>query len=291
MDVVLARFVNAVATGSIYALLTTGFNVLILVSGIFQYAYAHIVVFSMYVCWMVLEATGSNLAMGISAAIGAGIGMSLLTEPLFRPLVKRGAALGSFILSLAMAMILSDAMNRQIHRGVAIGFPEALSGKEAVLRYGIATLTLGQLATIIGSVIAVAGFMYLLYRTKQGRALRAIGESPDTARLLGIPITKANIYSYAIAGLLGGVSSIFLVMTLGAAAGPLGDALALKVLAIAIFAGLGNLRGGLMCAFILGLVESFVMGYLPGQWTNAIAFGMILAVVMWRPQGLFGLRT
>jgi len=291
MDFVLARVINGIAMGSIYALLATGFNLLLLVGGVFQFAYPHVVVLSMYLCWMVLQATGGNLALAIPAAIGSGIGLSLFTEPLFRPLTKRGAIVATFVLSLGITIVFTDVMGRQIHRGVPIGFPTTLTGKEALIRFGVATLTMGQLATILGSVGAVVGLLYFLYRTKRGRAFRAMGQNPSAARLLGIPTLRTRIYSYLISGLLGGISAVFLAMTLGAAAGPLGSLLAIKMFAVAVFAGLGNIRGGLIAAIILGLAESFAIGYIPGDWVNVIAFGMIMGVVMWKPEGLFGLRA
>lgn len=291
MEVIFAHVINGLAVGSIYALLATGFNLLLVVGGVFQFAYPHIVVMSMYISWMVLRVTGGNLALAIPAAIGSGVGLSVLTEPLFRPLVRRGATVATFVLAVGIGMILTDIMCRQIHAGIAIGFPTTLTGKEALVRFGIATLTRGQLFTILGSVFAVVGLLYLLYRTKQGRAFRAIAQSPFAARLLGIPIVRTGIYSYALSGLLGGLSAVFLAMALGAATGPLGGTLAVKVFAVTMFAGLGNLRGGLICGIILGVVESFAMGYLPGTWVNAIALGMVMVAVMWKPQGLFGVRA
>ena len=292
MEIFGAQFINSMALGSIYALLVTGFNLLLVVGGIFQFAYPHIVVMSMYVCWLVLERTGGNVFLGILAAIGSGVGMSLATEPMFRPLAKRGATLASFIVSLAIAMIIVDVMSRFLNWGLPIAFPVALSGGGgALVRYGIATITAGQLATIVGSISAVAGFLYLLYRTRQGRAFRVMAQDPFVARLLGIPITRTSMSSYIIAGLLGGISAIFLAMAIGSASAPLADTLAMKVLAVALFAGLGNLRGGLIAAYILGLAEGMTLAYLPGDWVNAIAFGMIIVVVMIRPQGLFGMRA
>lgn len=291
MDFVLARVINGIAIGSIYALVATGFNLLLMVGGVLHFAYPHVVILSMYLCWMVLKATGGNLALAIPAAIGSGVGLSLLTEPLFRPLVRRGAILPSFVLSLGIAIVFTDIMGRLIHRGVPISFPTTLTGKEALIRYGVASLSMGQLATMLGSVGAVVGFLYFLYRTKRGRAFRAMGQSPFAARLLGIPILRTSIYSYLIAGLLAGISAVFLAMTLGAAAGPLGNLLAIKMFAVAIFAGLGNIKGGLIAAIILGLAESFALGYIPGQWVNVIAFGMVMVGVMWKTEGVFGLRA
>lgn len=290
MEIFFALVVNGLAVGSIYALLVTGFTLLLVVSGAFYFAFPHIVVMSMYISWIVLKQTNDNLALGILSSIFAGIGLGLLSEPIFRPLVKRGAAIGTFIVSLGIAMIIQDPMARIINDGIPIGFPAALYGKEALIKFGIVTITLGQILTITGSVISVMGFFYLLYGTKQGRAFRAMAQDQFAARLLGIPIIRSSIYCYLIAGFLGGISAVFLSLSLGAASASLGDILALKVMAAALLAGLGNLKGGLITALILGLVEAFVLGYLPGDWSNAIAFGIIIGVVMIKPEGLFGIR-
>jgi len=288
METLIAQLINAIALGSIYALLVIGFNLLLVVGGIFPFAYSHIVVLSMYMCWFVLKITGNNLVLGIIAAIVSGVAFSLITEPIFRPLARRGAVLGSFIVAMAISMIITDIMSQRLNMGIVISFPQSLQGKKALVSFGTATITAGQIATIAGSIGSGIGFFYLLYRTKIGRAFRAMGQSSFSARLLGIPITKTSLLAYGIAGFLGGVSSIFLAMAIGTASSTLGDNLALKVMAVALFAGLGNLGGGLIAALILGLAEGMALAYLPGNWSQAIAFGMIMVIVMIKPKGLFG---
>jgi branched-chain amino acid transport system permease protein len=291
MEVLLAQIINGLAVGSMYALIVTGFNLLLLVSGVVQYAYAHIVVIGMYAAWVVLELTGNNLFFSIPVAILSGTLLSILTEPLFRPLVKKRAANQTFVMSLGIAMILTYVMGKHLHHGIPIAFPENLSGHKAAIQFGIAAISTGQVYTFFGTIVAVTAFMYLLYRTMTGRALRAMAQSPFVARLIGIPTIKMGIVSYGIAGFLGGVTAVFLAMALGTAYPALGDLLGLKVFATVLFAGLGNLKGGLICGLILGVAETLTTGYLPGQWSNAIAFGMIMVTVMFKPNGLFGGRV
>jgi branched-chain amino acid transport system permease protein len=279
--------INGIAVGSIYALLVTGFNLMVLVAGVVQFAYPHVVVLSMYVAWYVLRATGNNLALGILAAIGSGVGISLATEPIFRSLTRRGAMIASLIASLGVSIVFTDIMSHGLHFGLPVAFPESLTGRAPIFQLGMATLFGGQLATFIGSLAAVAGFLYLLYRTQAGRAFRAMAQNPFVARLLGIPIIRTSITSYATAGLLGGLSAVFLAMALCYARPALGDNLALKVIAVTLFAGLGNLRGGLIAGLIIGLVESIVLGYIPGDWSTAVIFGVIMISIMVRPQGVF----
>ena len=286
MEVFLAQLINGIAVGSIYALLVTGFNLIVLVAGVVQFAYPHVVVLSMYVAWYVFKATG-NVALAVLAAIGSGVGISLATEPIFRPLTKRAAMIASLIASLGLGMVITDIMSHGLHLGLPITFPPSLTGEVPIYQAGVATLFQGQLATFIGSISAVVGFLYLLYRTQVGRAFRAMAQNPFVARLLGIPITKTSIRSYAIAGLLGGISAVFLAMALCYASPALGNSLALKVVAVALFAGLGNLRGGLIAGLVIGLVESMVLGYIPGDWSAAVIFGVIMISIMVRPQGVF----
>jgi len=184
-----------------------------------------------------------------------------------------------------------DVMTRLIHTGRPIAFPPDFTGLQALMKTGIVTVSLGQFLTITGSIIAMLVFVFMLYRTKQGRAFRAMAQTLFVARVLGIPITKQRVLSYAIAGLLGGISAVFFAMTLGTAWSALADILALKVLVAVLLAGMGNLIGGLISAYIIGIIEGMALAYLPGDWTNAIVFGIVIAIVIIKPQGLFGLRA
>ena len=291
MQLLLAQIINGLIIGGIYALLVTGFNLLLLEGGIFQYAYPHLVVLSMYICWVVLKFTNNNILLGLLATLISGIIFGLLSEPLFRSLSRKSAALASFIVSLGIAIVVTDILSRVVNRGIQIAFPESIRGPDTLIQFGYAVISIGQVLTFFGSIIAVAIVFYFLYKTKTGRVIRAIAQAPKIARLLGLPIVKMSILSYAISGTLGGITAIFLIMSLGSASGGLGNNLAIKVIAVAIFAGLGNLRGGLIAALVLGLSESFVMGYLPGDWANAIAFGMIMIVIIIKPEGIFGAKT
>lgn len=291
METFIAQLINSISLGSIYALLVIGFNLLVLVTGTFPYAYAHVVVFSMYMCWIGLEISSNNIFIGIIFAILSAVALSLLTEPLFRPLSRRGAQLGSFIVAMAIGTIITEILARYINKGIVINFPDEITGGGSIIKFGISAISIGQIATVVGSIIAGGIFFYILFKTKQGRAFRAIGQSSYNARLLGLPIMKIGLLVYVIAGLLGGISAIFLAMSLGTASASLGNNLAIKIMAIALFSGLGNIGGGIIAALILGLAENMALAYLPGTYSQAIAFAMIMIIVMVKPQGLFGTKA
>jgi branched-chain amino acid transport system permease protein len=142
---------------------------------------------------------------------------------------------------------------------------------------------------VIG-IIFVAFLFWLLYKTRAGRAFRAIAEDPNGAKLVGIPLLKTGFQSYALTGVLGGVTAVLMAMLLGSASAGLGDQLGHKVLAVSIIAGLGNLTGGLIIGLLLGVMEAIIQGYLSGSWSNAIAFIVMLVAILFKPKGVFGTK-
>ena len=88
--------------------------------------------------------------------------------------------------------------------------------------------------------------------------------------------------------LLAGIIAILCIMTLGAGSPALGDTFAVKAIILMLFAGMGNLKGGLLSALFMGVVEAMALAYLPGRWTEAVFYGVIMLVIIWKPNGLFG---
>jgi len=293
MQVFIAQVINGLSLGSIYVLLVTGFNLLLLVAMIIHFSYPQVVVFSMYIAWVVLRLTGNNLLLGILAGVGSSIALNLVSAPLFQKVMsKRGEVdiNSTMVLSMGIGMIITDVLSHSFNQGLPVAFPDSLSSNVPLLRVGLISVVSGQVWSLAVGIVAVACFFLLLYRTRAGRAFRAIAEDPNGARLVGIPILRTGLYSYALSGVLGGIIAVLLAMLLGSAYPGLGEQVAHKVLAVSIIAGLGNLAGGLVVGLLLGVLEAIVQGYVSGSWSNAIAFVIMLVVILVKPKGLFGTK-
>ncbi len=291
MEIFVAQLLNGLSLGSMYVLLVLGFNLMLLVAKIIQFAYPHLVVLSMYVCWAVLQRT-DNMLLVVLASVVSCVVVNVVIEPIFRLLAKRhGLDINvSFVVSMSMALLITDVMSHLLNYGYPIAFPTEWVGK-SVVSFGLIAFSAGQAYALFGGIAAVAAFFYLLYRTRQGRVLRAISENSLLSSIIGIPIVKTRVLSYAIAGLLGGLTAVMLARLLGSASPGLGDFVGMKVVAASILAGLGNLKGGLVCGLLLGIAESLAIGYLAGSWSNAIAFMMMLIIMLIKPEGLFGIEA
>lgn len=295
MQILLAQIVNGIITGSVYALLVVSFNFLLQIKGIFQWALAHIMVICMYVIYVVMSLTGKDtttgLVLGVTAAIAAGITLSVLTEPIFRPMAKRGVYLESLVVAIGMGIILTNVMSKFVNQGKPIAFPEILTAEGASFRVGLVFFSLTDLISLAVSILMVAGLFYLLYRSQFGRAFRGIAQNLGKARLMGIPINSMGITSFAIAGLVVGISGVLMAMKLGVASAGLGDTLALIGLCIVLVAGAGNLIGGLVMSFGMGILQALAVTYAPGSWSDVFVFGAIVLILVFKPLGLFGAKV
>lgn len=293
MQVFIAQVINGLSLGSIYVLLVTGFNLLLLVAMIIHFSYPQVVVFSMYVAWLAMKYTGGNPVVGILAAIASSIALNIVCAPLFQKVMKNRGEVdinSTMVMSMGIGMIITDVLSHSFNHGFPVSYEGMLNGSTTMFRLGLISVNSGQVAALGIGILAVSGFFVLLYKTRPGRAFRAIAEDPNGARLVGLPMVRTSLSGYALTGLLGGVSAILLALLLGSASPGLGEQVAHKVLAVSIIAGLGNLVGGLVVGLALGVLEALVQGYISGSWSNAIAFVIMLVVILVRPKGLFGLK-
>ena len=293
MEVFIAQIINGLSLGSIYVLLVTGFNLLLIVAMIIHFSYPQVVVFSMYIAWMVMKFTNNSIILAIAAAVGSAIILNLISAPLFQKVMKKREGVDintTMVLSLGIGMIITDILSHSFNEGLPIAFPENIVGDKAVIEIGLISVSNGQIYTLVVGIIAVSGLFWLLYRTRPGRAFRAIAEDPNGAKLVGLPLFKTALASYTVTGILGGVTAILLAVLLGTTSPGMGAQVANKVLAVSIIAGLGNLTGGLVVGLLLGILEAVVQGYISGSWANAIAFVVMLVVILFKPKGLFGMK-
>lgn len=293
MQVFIAQVINGLSLGSVYVLLVTGFNLLLLVAMIIHFSYPQVVVFSMYISWITLNATGNNLVLGIAAGILSSVLLNVVTAPLFQQVMKKRGDVDintTMVMSMAIGMIITDVLSHSFNHGLPIAFPENLANTKPFLQIGLISIQVGQVWALLVGIVAVSGFFLLLYKTRPGRAFRAMAEDPNGARLAGIPMVLTAFQSYALSGVLGGLIAVLLAMLLHSASPGLGEHIAHKVLAVSIVAGLGNLVGGLVIGLALGILEALVQGYVSGTWSNAVAFVIMLVVILAKPKGLFGIK-
>ncbi len=172
-------------------------------------------------------------------------------------------------------------------------FPqETLPPEDAASRIAIPLLeaSIGRLQL---TVIAVAVLLFLILtwlvqRTRLGREVRAVAESPRAARVLGVNVDRAIAASFFISSALGGAAGVLYSLAYNAISPDMGSSVELKGLAVIIVGGMGSMPGAVLAGFALGITETLVVAQLGGSWRDAVSFAGLFLILVLRPHGLLG---
>jgi len=287
MQALIAYLEAGIVSGSIYSLIAIGMNLLLVVSDVIQFAYGEIVVISMYVCWLILKASG-NYVYAFLGALATSLVLTLALEPLLRNLRDKRLVVETMVLTIAVGMILTEIMSHFLNAGLPIAFPPSLVGGGSEVTFGLIRITAADGYVVLATLVLLAGLYYFLFKTKQGKALRAISYNIQVARLLGLPLQRATTVSFVIAGLMSGTTALLFVITIGAASPELGAHVTFKGMAVMLLGGMGSLKGAVVGGYALGTIECLVRGYFIGDWVDAIAMGFVMIIIVLRPSGIIG---
>lgn len=283
MSELLQFLLSGVTVGAVYALVALGFTIIYNASDVVNFAQGEFVMLGGMITVMAYTA-GAPLPLAALAAVVAtaalGVAMNKLAiEP------ARGAPVVSLVIitigaSIFIRGVAQLVFGKQIHT-----FP-AFSGDDPIRILG-ATILPQSLWVIAGSVAVFVGLWLFFTRTLLGRAVLATSNNRLAAQLVGINTPFVMTLSFAMSAGIGALAGV-LVTPITMTSYDVGLAFALKGFAAAMLGGMGNPKGALVGGFLLGVLEGLTAGYVSSQYKDAAAFIVILGVLFFLPQGLFG---
>ena len=277
---------NGLVIGLIYALVTVGLALIYGVLEIVNFAHGELIMLGAFAMTFVLPVMGLLYLPSLAVAIVASALAGWLLFELFLSRLETGDFERSILVTTGVSMILLFGMQ----------YLFTASGRMVETELGLAGVSLGAVRTtltrLVAGAVAVLGFVLLgliLHRTQFGRAMRAIAQNREAALMVGIRpravARNAVILAAALCGAAGAaLAPIYLVQP------NMGQVLLFKAFALVIIGGLGNLWGAAIAAVALGVLESVVGGFLDIVWQEATVFLAMIAVLLVKPAGLFGLR-
>jgi branched-chain amino acid transport system permease protein len=210
----------------------------------------------------------------------------------YRPL--RGAPrLAPLITAIGMSFIFQNVgLNRLGPAPVSV--PNVLS-HNAVFTIGGHEYRFYQLIVGLTTLPVLAGLMYLVQRTRQGKAMRATAQDQDAAAMMGINVNRTISFTFFLAGSLAGAAGLLYALYTTNIQYDQGFTLGLIAFTAAVLGGIGNLPGAVLGAVLIGLIQQFNEGlswHSPGSdWTQSIVFSILILILVFRPEGLLGERT
>jgi branched-chain amino acid transport system permease protein len=281
VDILIQQILNSLSIASVITLIAVGVTLIFGLTGIINFAHGEFLMVGSVVTWLAVG-NGASFPLALVLSVSAVALMGYVLERgIFRFTLERPT--NGFIVSLGLIVVLQhivilffDPNQKSIPRPLA-----------AIWEFGGVRIASVRVLVILITVAVVAATYMMVTGSRYGRALRASVEDRDTAALMGIPvrryITGVFILGSALAG-LGGT----LLIALFPITPFTGGTMVMKGFAVALIGGLGNLGGAVAAGVILGIVEGFSAGYGYSEWTDAYSFGLMILVLLFRPQGLFG---
>ncbi len=273
--------------GSIYALITLGLALVYGILRILHVAHAALYAVGAYLALGVFSVTGS---LGL-AALGAMGGCALLGMAMERLVYRPLRSFPPFVpLISSIAMLLGlEEVCRLVAGPYILSFPVALPIPDVT--WGGVRFS-GPLLSVYGvTTLVLGGLWYLTTRTELGLAMRATAQDRDMAAACGIPVGRVVAMTFALGSAVAAVAGMLVGIYYNQVYPTMGAVPAYKSLALIVVGGLGSVPGAVGASLLLGVAETLLIGYanipLP---RDALAFIAMVAVLMWRPQGLFGPR-
>ena len=286
MDLVAQLFANGLVNGSHYALLGLAFALIFGTTRVVHFAFGPVYALSAYGCWLAAARFSAPLPVAVLAGIVTGaIAGTLAYLVVYRPFERRGSPpLVILIASLGLFIVLENAI------GVAFGTDtKVVPAPSGVFLWGPLVVTGAQLAQV--AALALIGMLLWLYvtRTRFGKTLLAMTDSPEMARVVGIDTLRVSLVAFAAGSAIAAVPACLILIKDGATA-HMGFIAVFMAFVAVVVGGVGSLRGAVVGGLALGLVESMGMAKIPTEWQNSIAFVVLFVVLLVRPTGLFGGR-
>jgi branched-chain amino acid transport system permease protein len=287
--------INGLALGSIYALVALGYTMVFGVLQLINFAHGDIFMMGsfvgLYFIRYVIPGAEPSILTALMVIAAAMIGSALLGVIIekfaYRPL-RKAPRINILITAIGVSLLLEYG-GQLIFGASPQFFPDILPRTNIDLG-GSILLDSNQVTIFLVSFVLMQALQFLVFKTQFGRAMRAISHSLETANLIGINVNKVILITFIIGSSLAGAAGVLYGVAYPKIDPLLGVLPGLKAFIAAVLGGIGNITGAVIGALILGLSETYVAGYLSSTYRDALAFVILILVLLLKPAGLLGTK-
>ncbi|MBW1698201.1 MAG: branched-chain amino acid ABC transporter permease [Deltaproteobacteria bacterium] len=293
------QLINGLTSGGIYALIAIGYTMVYGILGMLNFAHGEIYMIGGFTGWWVLHLLSRQhvpvmnaavvvslmiiLAMGVTAVLGA-----LIERLAYRPL-RRAPRMNLLLSALGVSIFLQNtiltfqgAKARVFH--VSSLIPQGLR----VFHLGGVVISFSRLLVIVVSFLLMASLSMMIKRTKAGKAMRATAQDIEAAAYMGVDVDRIIVLVFIIGSSLGGAAGALVGLLFTQVDYYVGFQAGLKGFTAAVLGGIGSIPGAMFGGLLLGFAESMAVTFFPTAYKDVVAFIILIAVLIFRPQGLMG---
>lgn len=288
--------INGLSLGSIYALIALGYTMVFGILKLINFAHGDVYMLGafggMYIARFMGFGQTSSLGALIATLMASMIGCAaigyLIEYLAYRPL-RRSPRINVLITAVGVSLFL-EFSGQLVFGSDPKFFPQIYvpSGD-----WSIGDLRINPMQVIVFgiSVSLMAILQTVIFKTRVGRAMRAVSFNHDLASLMGIPTNKIISITFMLGSALAGAAGVLVGLTYPKIEPLMGVMPGLKAFVAAVLGGIGNVTGAVVGALVLGLAEEMMVGYVAPTFKDALAFGILILILIFKPTGLFGTRN
>jgi len=303
MEIFIQQIINGLVLGSMYALVALGYTMVYGIINLINFAHGEVLMFGALTCWTFVTAMAGSgwpawllLLVGMAVAIVVCAALNFAVEKLaYRPL-RNAPRLAPLITAMGMSLLL-QTLAMIIWKPNPKPFPPLLPA--APIDLGGPVITITQCLILGLTVVTLSVLMWVVNRTRLGRAMRATAENPRVASLMGVKPDWVISATFIIGAALAAIAGVMWAANYGTVQHTMGFLPGLKAFTAAVLGGIGNLAGAVVGGVLLGLIEALGAGYLGdltggvfgSNYVDIFAFTALILVLTLRPSGLLGERV
>ena len=297
MEEFFQQLTNGLAVGSIYALIALGYTMVYGVLKLINFAHGDLFTIGAYLGMTLLASFALHetlgpfiglvvlalMVMGLVAILGA-----IVERTAYRPL-RESPRLSAVVSALGASIFLQNAV-MLIYGARFQVYPEDLIPETAVDLFGL-YIPMVRILVLCASLVLMAALYTFIQKTRIGTAIRAAAIDQDAARLMGIDVNRVILLVFLIGPALGGAAGLMVGLQYGQINFTMGWTYGMKAFTAAILGGIGNIPGAMLGGLLLGVIEALGSAYISIAWKDAIAFFVLILILIVRPTGLLGERV
>jgi branched-chain amino acid transport system permease protein len=298
VQVFIQTIVNGLTTGCLYALIALGYTMVYGILKLLNFAHGDVYMVGAYIGYVVIQIFGGPTAltipvplllviMFVAASVGCGALGVAMERFAYRPL-RDAPRIAPLITALGISFVLENSVLLLFG-----GFPRSYDTPAFLpfslgIHVGALRIDIVQIMILVGSVLMMFGLRQLVNRTPLGRSMRAVASDREAAEMLGVNVNRTIALTFFIGSAMAGVAGVMSGLAFNQITNTIGFLAGLKAFTAAVVGGIGSIPGAMIGGIFVGLCESLSQSYISSQYSDLIVFGILIAVMLIRPQGIFG---
>ena len=291
LSLLLSQLFNGLQTGSIYALVALGYSMVYGIILLLNFAHGDIIMVGAYAAFYAMTNFHLHPIVSVIIAVITSTLLGVVIEKVAYTPLRKAPRLSLLITAIGISFLLEN--------GAQLLFGSDTKSMDPIvpgnISLGSVTISNAALLTIVVTIIAMAALTVVVQKTKLGKAMRAVSEDMDAARLMGINVNSTISFTFAVgsalAGIgsaLAGIGSVLYLCAYQQASPTMGSMLGLKAFVAAVLGGIGSIPGAMIGGFAIGLLEALVSAVGLSIWKDGVVFAILIVVLLVKPTGILG---